>query len=234
MARYEWAAEGARGGRVLDAACGRGWGTARLAAAGASAIGVDLSPAAIADARRAHGEVAEFVVGDLQALPFETGEFELVACFEAIAHVAEPEPVLDELRRVLAAGGTLMVSAPNPGAYPAGNPLHLSEIGKAELERSLSGRFANVAVHGQRECFASLLGGAEGQPRVLGDAPGEELHTVAAASDGRLPPAPAWLALGEEAGYREQRELLQGWRERAVRAEAEALALRKELDALQS
>jgi SAM-dependent methyltransferase len=242
QARYRWAAEVAGGGRVLDAACGAGWGTAVLAAKAAAAVGVDFSPAAVGDARREHGGLADFHEGDLRELPFGRGEFDSVVCFEAIAHVAEPERVLDELHRVLRAGGTLLISAPNRGAYPPGNPLHLSEIASAELERMLGERFANVAVHRQQTHFASLLCSTKTQAaadvdmpidvqvrKVAGGPAGSELHAVAAASDDELPPAPAWLVLGEAADYEEQQRQLAEWRERAVRAEAEALALRKEL-----
>ncbi len=244
-ARYRWAAEVSAGGRVLDAACGAGWGTVILATTATEAVGVDLSPAAIADARREHGG-ARFVEGDLRSLPFESDEFEHVACFEALAHFAEPEHVLDELTRVLKPGGTLLASAPNPDVYPAGNPLHLSEIAPEQLERLLSARFANVAVHPQHTFFASLLGEpgldpASGAPEragrvaVLGDQSWRSaLHAVAIAGNRELPAPPDWLVLGEAVGYEEQRRLLESWQDRAVRAEAEVFALRRQLRELQS
>lgn len=238
-ARYRWAAAVTAGGRTLDAACGAGWGTAVLAAQSTRAVGLDLSAAAIADANRDYGGLADFHEADLRELPFADDEFDSVVCFEAIAHVAEPAQVLDELRRVLRPGGPVLVSAPNPAVYPPGNPLHQNELSAADLERLLGARFANVAVHRQQSYFASLLGDAQ----LLGDAdpagevtvrvvklvagpPGSELHALAAASDGELPPAPAWLALGADVDYEEQRALLEEWQGRALRAEAEALALR--------
>jgi O-antigen biosynthesis protein len=240
--RYRWAAGIVAGGRVLDAACGAGWGTAVLAQSAAEAIGVDLSPATIANAQHSHGGQAQFLQGDLRDLPLGDGEFDHVVCFEALAQVAEPERALDELRRVLRPGGTLLASAPNPATYPAGNPLHLSEIAPAELERLLRARFANVAVHRQQTYLASLLGDAEllgrgdpaaeievGVAKLWGEPPGGELHAVAAASDGELPAAPAWLALGEDATYEERRQPLEEWQQRAVEAEAEVCALQRKL-----
>jgi SAM-dependent methyltransferase len=242
LARYRWAAELVAGSRVLDVACGAGWGTATLGAGGGAAVGVDLSPAAIADARREHGGRADFHEGEMLDLPFAGGEFDNVVCFEALVHVAEPGRALDEMRRVLRPGGLLLVSAPNRDAYPPGNPLHLSELSSAELERLLSARFANVAVHRQQAYFASLLCDtatlAQRDPAATlalhvvkgaGGPPESELHAVAIAGDGELPPAPAWLALGEDVDHEARRRLLAQWRERAVRAEAEALALRKRL-----
>jgi SAM-dependent methyltransferase len=247
QARYRWAAELVAGRRVLDAACGGGWGTARLAAGEAAAAGVDLSPAAIDVARREHGEVAEFREGDLLSLPFEDGEFDTAVCFEALAHVADPERVIDELRRVLRSDGLLLVSIPNRDVYPSGNPLHLSEIGSKELEAMLADRFASVALHRQQTYFASLLCRTEllahGDPaaeiavhvtKTTAGGPGSELHVVAAARDGELPPAPAWVALGEDVAYEERRAQLEEWQERAIQAEAKALALERELRDLQS
>lgn len=243
-ARYLWAAELLQGSRVLDAACGRGEGTAVLAGH-ATAVGVDFSPAAILEARHAHGGVAEFREGDLVALPFADGEFDHAVCFEAIAHVRDPARTITELRRVMRPGGLLLISAPNREAHPPGNPLHLSPVSPGELGAMLRERFANVAVHRQQTYFASLLGDAtlsfddsdgaiEPEVRKLAGGPaGSELHAVAVATDGELPPPPAWLAIGEGLDLIQQRELLREWQERAVRAEARALALGKELRSLQ-
>ena len=242
QARYRWAAQLTAGGRVLDAACGAGWGTAVLAQAADEAVGVDFSPGAIEDAQRDHGGTATFVEGDLRRLPFGDGEFEHVVCFEAICHVAEPAPVLDELRRVLRPTGMLAVSAPNRRAYPPGNPLHLSELSPEELEELLRARFANVAIHRQQSYFATLLGDTaaleEDDPtralgvqasKLAGGPAGSELHAVAVASDADLPAPPSALVLGELVDYLRQQELLETWQDRAVEAEAKALAHARKL-----
>ena len=241
-ARYAWAARLSSAARVLDVACGTGAGTARPAQFAHEAVGVDVSPAAVEDARAAHGEAATFHVGDMRSLPFEAGEFDVVVCFEALTHVAETDLVLDELRRVLRPGGLLVVSCPNRDAYPPGNPLELAALGAGELERALSERFANVAVHGQQSYFAALLGTpatlAHSDPKVqieadvlklAATAPGAALHSVAVATDLQLPPEPAWLTLGEQPSAEEQRRQLEAWQQRAVEAEAEAAELRSRL-----
>lgn len=242
QARYQWAAGLVAGGSVLDAACGVGWGTAVLARTASAATGVDISPAAIADAQREHADVAQFQEGDLQDLPFAEDEFDHVVCFEALAHVAEPAQVVDELCRVLRPGGMLLISCPNRDGYPPGNPLHLSALSSEELERVLAARFANVAVHRQQSYHASLLTSADllahNDPatpievtvtKLSGGAPGSELHAVAVASDGLLPAQPAELALGDFVDFDEQQALLREWQERAVKAEATALAHARKL-----
>jgi O-antigen biosynthesis protein len=242
QARYEWAARVAVAGTVLDAGCGIGSGTALLAMDAKEAVGVDSSPAAIEDAQREYGERATFRVGDIRCLPFEDGEFDVVACFEAIAHIAETDAALDELRRVLRPGGTLLISSPNRGAYPPGNPLHLREVTSDELRTSLSSRFANVGMYGQRTCFASLLGVSDvpardtlptriraGVTKLVRSPPGSEPYSVAAATDGALPPEPTEVVLGEHLDYEEQQRKLDVWQRRAVEAEAEVLSLKNRL-----
>jgi 2-polyprenyl-3-methyl-5-hydroxy-6-metoxy-1,4-benzoquinol methylase len=240
-ARYAWAATVAAATRVLDVGCGTGAGTARLAEHAHTAVGVDVSPGAIEDARSSHGDEASFHEGDMRDLPFEAGEFDVVVCFEALTHVAETQLALDELRRVLRPGGTLLVSAPNPNAYPAGNPLHQVELTIEELARSLAARFPNVATYRQQTYFASLLGGAAtiehedprvqieaGVTKLLGTPAGEELYRVAVATDAAaLPPEPARLVLGGQLDYEEQASQLLAWQRRAIEAETDALVLRR-------
>jgi SAM-dependent methyltransferase len=157
VARYALAAQLARGRRVLDAACGVGWGTGLLLAAGASgASGFDLDADAVADARR-RVPLAHFVQGDLTRLPWADRAFDLVVCFEALEHVAGQEQTLDELARVLAPDGLLLVSSPNPRVYPAGNPFHVHELGPEELLEAVGDRLPNVTLWAQHTQIASVL-----------------------------------------------------------------------------
>ncbi len=157
VVRYALAAQLAQGRRVLDAGCGVGWGTGVLVAAGASAaIGLDLDPGAIADARQRVPD-ADFVQGDIVRLPWDAGSFGLVVCFETLEHVAEHEQALDELVRVLAPDGVLLVSSPNPRVYPAGNPFHLHEFTPEELEAAVARRLADVTQWNQHTQIASVL-----------------------------------------------------------------------------
>lgn len=155
--RYRHAAQLVKDRRVLDAGCGVGWGSALLAEAGAATVtGLDIDAAALSDARR-RTDAATFVRGDLADLPFADDCFDVVVCYEAIEHVAQPLVVLDELRRVLAPDGVLTVSSPNPAVYPAGNPFHVHEFTPEELQRELSYRFAHTSAWQQHPMLASLV-----------------------------------------------------------------------------
>jgi O-antigen biosynthesis protein len=168
VARYKLASQLAQGRTVLDAGCGVGWGTALLVEAGAqSATGVDISPIAIEDSRNREPR-GRFVVGDLRSLPFSDKQFDLITCFEAIEHVEEPSRALDELARLLAPGGILLVSSPNPRVYPQGNPYHVHEFTPEELSQEVAARFSSVSLWRQFGLVASAL--VEGQPWAAGDA----------------------------------------------------------------
>ena len=158
LARYWLAADLASGLDVLDAGCGVGYGAQMIARAGASrVVGIDLSPEAIATASERVGEVAEFQVGDVRDLPFDAGSFDLVVCFEVLEHLEDPEAAITALKGVLREGGRLVVSSPNRGVYPPGNPYHLHELTVEELRDALTARFANVVLMRQHPWLATLI-----------------------------------------------------------------------------
>jgi len=190
--RYRFAATVAEGARVLDAGCGVGWGSLLLLQAGAAAVtGLDVSDEALADAVHRAPDV-RFVRGDLQELPFGDSEFDLVTCFEAIEHVTDPYRVLDELRRVLAPAGVLMVSSPNPLVYPAGNPFHKHEFEPAELLSEVGKRFSHTSRWVQHGHVGSVLRSEDGVGVVVTDigrpASAETApYSLVVAGDGALP-----------------------------------------------
>src|SRR5918997_502567 len=194
-ARYWWATPWVAGNAVLDAGCGVGYGTALLADHGpARLVGVDVSAEALT---HAPGDRAELVEADVRELPFEPDSFDLVVCFEVIEHVEEQERVLDELRRVLRPGGTLLVSSPNRDVYAPGNPHHVHEYRPDELRDALGRRFGHVELHGQHVVLASAIVGADGlavtdpeQLRGFAIEPlerGRETYTLAVAGDAPAP-----------------------------------------------
>jgi SAM-dependent methyltransferase len=209
FARYAWAAQFASGKRVLDAACGMGYGTAMLAAGSANeVVGVDLDEAVIARVSADPPKGASFRVADLRRLPFGEDEFDLVVCFEAIEHVPEPEVVLDQLARVLRPDGLLIVSTPNRDVYTPGNPFHLRELTPNELEAELEKRFASVVLRRQHTWISSaifddeafslgghnVIDGVDVHKEAAGK-PGEETYTIGMASDGDVPVGRALLSL---------------------------------------
>ncbi len=108
------------GMRVLDAGCGRGYTTARLAAAGCLALGLDLLPENIRAACARYGSTpgASFAAADITRLPVSAagvaladGSFDAVHCLEAAFHVGAQgrRAFLAESYRVLRPGGRLVL-----------------------------------------------------------------------------------------------------------------------------
>ena len=97
---------------VLDAGCGAGYYSLRLAEHAARVVGVDLSPSMIALARRRQFEAsidnAGFLVADLGSLPFGDHSFDFVVS-RNVLHLTPMETAVPELRRVIRPQGRLFV-----------------------------------------------------------------------------------------------------------------------------
>jgi|SRR3954447_21156790 SAM-dependent methyltransferase len=105
------------GERVLDVACGTGNAALAAAAAGARVTGLDSAPRLVEVARQRAGEAgadAEFVVGDALDLPFDDGTFDAVVSVFGVIFAPDAERAVGEMRRVLAPGGRIVLSAWQP------------------------------------------------------------------------------------------------------------------------
>jgi SAM-dependent methyltransferase len=95
--------------RILDAGCGSGRNMLELARHG-TVTGVELSPTSVPLARaRGAGEVIE---GSVLEMPFESGSFDLATSLDVIEHLRDDLGALRELRRVVAPGGSLLITVP--------------------------------------------------------------------------------------------------------------------------
>ena len=97
--------------RLLDVGCGTGAAVRAAAEVVERAVGVDLSPRMLAEAReRAAGlPGVEFVEGDSEDLPFGDGEFTAVICTTSLHHYPRPDAAAREFARVLAPGGRVVI-----------------------------------------------------------------------------------------------------------------------------
>jgi SAM-dependent methyltransferase len=160
--RYCVVAPLARGRRVLDAACGEGYGTFLLAAEAADIVGIDIAAEAVAHAQmRYSAPNLRYVRGSCTALPLPDDSVDLVVSFETIEHLAEQAAMLEEFRRVLSPGGVLVISSPNKPVYsgeePFENEFHVKELTRDELQVLLSPGFPRQQWYGQRVVAHSAL-----------------------------------------------------------------------------
>ena len=150
VAVYEWIAERCQGLRVVDLACGEGYGSDLLAGAGAAeVIGVDANPEAHEHARLRYtrpnlsfrrGLVEEF-----------DEEADAVVFLQTIEHIHDPDALLEKIARI---APLAYISTPNrltlapPGAVKSDNPWHLREYDPTEYRALLAAHFDRVEMLG--------------------------------------------------------------------------------------
>jgi SAM-dependent methyltransferase len=154
LAVYEWIAARVAGARVLDMACGEGYGSAVLARAAQSVVGVDANPEAYEHARlRYSGPGLSFERGLVETWG-EAGAFDAITFLQTIEHVQDPVAVLAHFKDLLADGGTAFISTPNlltlapAGAEKSDNPWHVREYRAHEFRELCESVFESVEVFG--------------------------------------------------------------------------------------
>jgi ubiquinone/menaquinone biosynthesis C-methylase UbiE len=156
--RYAFARRFVAGKRVLDAACGEGYGTALLAKAASTIVGVDIDEATIAHARARYGDDARvrFVEGSCSELPLPDASIDVVVSFETIEHLHDYDQprMLAEFARVLTPDGIVVISSPNKRLYSDergfANEFHLHELYRDDLARLLLPEFSAQRWYHQR------------------------------------------------------------------------------------
>jgi ubiquinone/menaquinone biosynthesis C-methylase UbiE len=160
--RYAFARVFAVGKRVLDAACGEGYGSALLADTAAQVVGIDIDAATIAHARARYAKPRlRYACMDVPRLDFPDRAFDLVVSFETLEHLAAQEQLLAGFARVLTEDGVLVISSPDKRTYSelAGfhNEFHVRELYREELLALLKPHFPYIRLYGQKLLFQSVL-----------------------------------------------------------------------------
>lgn len=159
-ARYLFATNLVRGKRVLDVACGLGYGTKILANAGAkSVVGVDVSEQAIEYAKAQYrSENIQYICSDALALNADSlGLFDVIVSFETLEHVVDPEALLNILKSLLSSDGVLVVSVPNDIDLGVENPYHLSKFTYQSFNELLDKIFQRVRPYYQNYVLGSMI-----------------------------------------------------------------------------
>ena len=149
---YRWIASRIGGRRVVDLACGEGYGSAELARTAASVVGVDANPDAFEHARLKYtGPKLSF---ERNMIELWDGDVDCVVFLQTIEHVQDPDAVLARIRDLVGPRGVAYVSTPNvltlapEGKERSGNPWHIKEY-RAEVFRAVCERhFGSVELLG--------------------------------------------------------------------------------------
>jgi hypothetical protein len=170
QAVYEWIAARVAGERVIDMACGEGYGSNVLAASAASVVGVDANPEAHEHARLRYRRGNLRFERDLVESFAEQAD--AVVFLQTIEHLQDPDAVLEHFRGLVGGTGgmggtqpggpspgglgrgTVYLSTPNvrtlapKGAARSDNPWHVHEYRAEEFERLCRRHFGSVALFG--------------------------------------------------------------------------------------
>jgi 2-polyprenyl-3-methyl-5-hydroxy-6-metoxy-1,4-benzoquinol methylase len=131
LAVYEWITARVTGKRVVDLACGEGYGTGLLATAAKTVVGVEANPETFEHARLRY--VADNIRFERTLVEMFDEEVDASVFLQTIEHVEDPKGILEQIKGTLAPGGIAYVSTPNlltlapPGAEKSNNPFHLRE-----------------------------------------------------------------------------------------------------------
>ncbi|HEY7716597.1 MAG TPA: class I SAM-dependent methyltransferase [Candidatus Binatia bacterium] len=156
-----------RGCNFLDIASGPGYVAAAAAKRGAVVLGVDFSPAMVAQARQLHAGV-EFREGDAEALPLGNALFEAAAMNFGILHLGRPEHALAEAYRVIRSGGRFAFSVWRPPEETIGFGIVLRAVeryGEPRIELPQGPPFFRYS--DIEECKSGLIACGFESPKVI-------------------------------------------------------------------
>src|SRR5271166_2540599 len=104
----------ARGDFVLDVGCGRGEYLLGLLECTPNALGIDTAEKKLEDCWTQHPELRHRALHEsADAMPFPSGQFDVVIVNEVLEHIPNQDGALREIRRVLKSGGKLLLFCPN-------------------------------------------------------------------------------------------------------------------------
>jgi 2-polyprenyl-3-methyl-5-hydroxy-6-metoxy-1,4-benzoquinol methylase len=151
---YEWIRDQLAGRKVIDMACGEGYGSAVLGGAAAEVVGVDANPEAHEHARLRYTTDRVRFARDLVETFDEPAD--AVVFLQTIEHVQNPDEVLERFKALVSgsASPVVFVSTPNvltlapEGAEKSENPWHVKEYRAEEFRALCAAHFSSVEVYG--------------------------------------------------------------------------------------
>ncbi|HEX8864446.1 MAG TPA: methyltransferase domain-containing protein [Lentzea sp.] len=196
--------------RVLDVGCGQGTQLLRLARHGHHVTGVDSSRALLDELELALGGEPDAVRARVRTVQddvrnlgsFEAGSFDVVLCHGVLMYFADPEPLLDDLARLVAPGGVLSLLVRNGDAL-AMRPGLLGDWDEARRAFGSSSYDNRLGVTARADRTEDLIASLADRRMAVHAWYGVRVFTDTAADDAAVPGEPELsklLACEERAG----------------------------------
>lgn len=184
IVRYEFVKPFVLEKKVLDIACGSGYGVQMMKQAGARhVIGIDADNQAITEAKQEYREEGiEFRLGNAEHLDLPDAAVDVITSFETIEHLDRYESYLAELARVLTGEGVAFISTPNRDVFGQKNPFHVKEFTKSEFESALKQHFPFVKILEQKNALASFIAGSGKGEILVNDSGSAPLYFIGVCS----------------------------------------------------
>jgi 2-polyprenyl-3-methyl-5-hydroxy-6-metoxy-1,4-benzoquinol methylase len=152
LAVYEWISDRVGGQRVVDLACGEGYGTDCLARHAKSVVGVEANPETFEHARLRY--TSPNIRFERTLVEMFDEEVDAAVFLQTIEHVQDADAILEQIRGNLSPGGVAYISTPNvltlapEGKERSDNPFHIHEYRPDEYAELCRRHFPQVEVLG--------------------------------------------------------------------------------------
>lgn len=148
--------------KVLDIACGEGYGTALMSKYAKHVTGIDIDKDTISKASHKYrSENINFIDGSILNIPVNDSSYDIITCFETIEHISNHDKALNELKRILSSNGILVISTPEKKYYSDlnnfKNPFHQKELYEKDFIQLLNKYFTYYEIYSQSSFNGSLI-----------------------------------------------------------------------------
>ena len=185
-----------KGKKVIDIACGEGYGTNILAGSALDIIGIDINKETVENASKKYRKNnLHYMVGSVSDIPVKSNSVDVIVSYETIEHVDEEsqKSFLKEAKRVLKKDGVLIISTPNKELYSDRyhyhNEFHIKEFYKQEFIEFIQSAFQHMQLYHQYDEVVNIIENTEDTKEafLFKNETREGKYYVVVASDGELP-----------------------------------------------
>jgi ubiquinone/menaquinone biosynthesis C-methylase UbiE len=144
--------------RVLDVACGSGYGTRILSQKASNVVGVDINPDSIKYAKQHYSDKnIHYICSNATKIPVENNSFDVIVSYETLEHIIDPNAFLNETKRILKKDGIVIISTPNDKVNPRANKHHLVNYNLNKFKLLIEKKFKYCIYFYQISSKASII-----------------------------------------------------------------------------